>query len=972
MKKARFIMSLILMLTAGLFFNRIAFADNTEEIIPFGLNNPFSSPDSDVGSLEKCLKPNSSLKVKSSFVERHIEPDVLKRCLPNGVKHMDNINDIGINVISQHFPRRYCEYDCAKKKDRELPYFGLEEDSHRNHEIAVQLYINGFDNYFWAAIEPSSTKFFPGDITIIDAERRPYLPNSEEGFAEWQKWLSAMFDYLDAHAATDNLLYIQLGNESDGDYRKKTGADPQNRDDYHWLAHAKLIENSYKIIRERAPKAKIAIGTTGGNSVMIGGFQRPVLEYLSGKIDEEGKIVHREKRCDGTGCFDVYDYHDFSGYKDYREWEACRSRDCILKSPGYFRDLLNSSGFLDKGLVVQQGGTYTGQDNKINKEYQTEEDQSAYLVKRGVYLLSQGVEAIQSVTYIEHFGFHNTIHSWFTLMGLTYNGTPTPGEIPPYLPEPSQKIKNDYGNVCNKYPDKYKPWCEYRNNQNICDGQLPCPDPGKDIKKLSWFSQKKLIEILNDSDYLRLENVNTDVPNTFAYKLIKNDTQKPVYVVWWDWWKDYPRGENGVEGCKTTHKGNYADMDKCVNELDKDLMSKKIILHFSSARKIKVTESLPKHTVGAQVNDYNDSFNFYDINDKDDGVSDNNYTITLGKKPIYIEEIADNFPVACVVKSNQTVQAGALVLLDGSCSSDSDGDPLTYQWTQVAGAPVDLQNSNMSVSSFVAPGIIAIKNKRFSFIVAMVSPVVVEFFKSFFANGAENNNDDFDFQLVVSSNNKSSAVPAKVTIISPPVPVASISVTSPSNGNIISPNSKIEVRAKAKGENIKSVYFVVNGQKYRGLYNKREDFYFFNWNVPYGYSKSYDIEAQLTAYPVKKSEIIVKSKLITVYSSAAPTISVINIQNNQTIKPKQKIIVGAVFSPNDIGIAKVEFIITGNDKTKKQVDSNPNKEGIYSFVWTVPNVSKTSYQIQANGYTNTVDGKHVLASQSEVVTARVE
>lgn len=960
------------MLTAGLFFNRTAFADNTEKIIPFGLNNPFNPSDSDAGSLEKCLKPNSSLMVKGSFVERHIEPDVLKRCIPGGVKYMENIKDIGINVISQHFPRRYCEYDCAKKKDRELPYFGLEEGGHRNHEIPVQLYINGFNNYFWAAVEHSSTKYFPGDITIIDAEKHPYLPNSLGGFAEWQSWLSAMFDYLDAHTAIDKLLYIQLGNESDGDYRKKRDAEPQNRDDYHWLGYAKLIENSYKIIRERAPKAKIAIGAMGGGSVVIDGFQRPVLEYLSGKIDEEGKIVNREKRCSGTGCFDVYDYHDFSGHKDYREWAACRPRSCVLKSPGYFRNLLNETGFFDKGLVIQQGGTYTGEDNKINKEYQTEEDQSAYLVKRGVYLLSHGVRAIQSVTYIEHFGFHDTIHSWFTLMGLTYNGTPTPGEIPPYLPEPSQKMKNDYGNACNKYPNKHKSWCEYRNNQNVCDGQFPCPDPGKDIKKLSWFSQKKLIEILKGFDYLRVENVNTGVPNTFVYKLIKNDTQKPVYVVWWDWWKDYPRKEAETEECKKAHTGDYISMDKCVNELDKEKISKSVTLNFADVGRIKVTEALPKHTVGAQVNDYNTGFNFYETNDKDDGSSDNNYTITLGKKPIYIEEIADNLPVACVINPEQTVHAGALVLLDGSCSSDSDGDSLTYQWTQVSGAPVDLQNSNMVISSFVAPGIIAVKNKNYSFVAAIVSSVVVEFFKSIFANGAENNNDDFDFQLVVSSNNRSNAVPAKVTVISPPALPASISVTSPSNGNILSPNSKTEIIAKAKGENIKSVYFIINGQKHRGLYNRRENLYFFNWNVPYGYSKTYEIEAQLTAYPVKKSEIIVKSKLITVYSSAAPTISVINIQNNQTIKPKQKIIIGAVLSPNDIGVTKVEFIITGNDKTKKQVDSNPNKEGIYSFVWTVPNVSKTSYQIQANSYTNTTDGGHVLVSQSEVVTARVE
>ena len=36
------------------------------------------------------------------------------------------------------------------------------------------------------------------------------------------KWLGAMFDYLNDHNATSKLAYVQIGNESDGDYAKKT------------------------------------------------------------------------------------------------------------------------------------------------------------------------------------------------------------------------------------------------------------------------------------------------------------------------------------------------------------------------------------------------------------------------------------------------------------------------------------------------------------------------------------------------------------------------------------------------------------------------------------------------------------------------------------------------------------------------------------------------------------------------------
>ncbi|NLG41867.1 MAG: hypothetical protein GX547_01365 [Phycisphaerae bacterium] len=55
--------------------------------------------------------------------------------------------------------------------------------------------------------------------------------------------------------------------------------------------------------------------------------------------------------------------------------------------------------------------------------------------------------------------------------------------------------------------------------------------------------------------------------------------------------------------------------------------------------------------------------------------------------------------------ADQTVSAGSTVTLNGTGSSDADGDPLTFQWTQTAGTSVTLNNANTATASFTAPNI---------------------------------------------------------------------------------------------------------------------------------------------------------------------------------------------------------------------------------------------------------------------------
>lgn len=62
----------------------------------------------------------------------------------------------------------------------------------------------------------------------------------------------------------------------------------------------------------------------------------------------------------------------------------------------------------------------------------------------------------------------------------------------------------------------------------------------------------------------------------------------------------------------------------------------------------------------------------------------------------------DNVPPVAWAQSEETAPGGSVVLLDGSGSSDGDGDPLTYAWVQTAGTSVTLTDADRALASFTA------------------------------------------------------------------------------------------------------------------------------------------------------------------------------------------------------------------------------------------------------------------------------
>lgn len=62
----------------------------------------------------------------------------------------------------------------------------------------------------------------------------------------------------------------------------------------------------------------------------------------------------------------------------------------------------------------------------------------------------------------------------------------------------------------------------------------------------------------------------------------------------------------------------------------------------------------------------------------------------------------------------QTVAENSLVALDGTGSSDPDGGPLGYTWTQVAGPSVSLSNALVAAPTFTAPDVVGSVDLVFS------------------------------------------------------------------------------------------------------------------------------------------------------------------------------------------------------------------------------------------------------------------
>ena len=122
-------------------------------------------------------------------------------------------------------------------------------------------------------------------------------------------------------------------------------------------------------------------------------------------------------------------------------------------------------------------------------------------------------------------------------------------------------------------------------------------DPGYGIKKLSYYTYKKMVEVLEGSDWDNIEIIQ-ESDNICVYKFIKTDTGRSVWVAWND-----------------------------------NKEQKEITISGISSKNVMIIEIVPKYESGKAMSDYNTAFQTDTLS-----VSGGSVSFYLKEVPVFVEE----------------------------------------------------------------------------------------------------------------------------------------------------------------------------------------------------------------------------------------------------------------------------------------------------------------------------------------------
>jgi hypothetical protein len=231
--------------------------------------------------------------------------------------------------------------------------------------------------------------------------------------------------------------------------------------------------------------------------------------------------------------FDTFNFHIYGQDYDYgRNPIAGPGGTQAGPSISEVKALLAKYGYSNVGFIITEAGTFSG--NGVNKT-QTEKSQAISLIKRYVYPISEGVGGIY----------------WLQI---------------------------EYGKFLAGMGDFAK---------------MSLMDINRN-KKLSYYAYKKMVEVLDGSDWANIQIIQ-ESDGIYIYKFTKKG--KPIWVAWND-----------------------------------NNQSKTINLNIGNIKSIKITEAVPKYNSGKEITNFNAAFNT-----ESKTVQNNQITLTLNDVPVFIE-----------------------------------------------------------------------------------------------------------------------------------------------------------------------------------------------------------------------------------------------------------------------------------------------------------------------------------------------
>jgi len=282
--------------------------------------------------------------------------------------------------------------------------------------------------------------------------------------------------------------------------------------------------------------------------VIIGGFGSQLPEKFIKRFEIGYAPILKELN---GQYIDILDFHWYGNALGHYQIIDPTEQEDILD---YIRSILDSYGFPpDLPIWITEMGSFSGHTTDFDYEYQSEQQQAIDYFKRFIYALSKGVKKVfPAFGLIEGWKDEDT---YFDQTGLIYDGV------------------GSY-------------------------------DLGFGVKKLGYFTYKKMTEELSGADFSTLTQVSEDIndENLHLFKVFKNG--RAIFIAWWDYFEDpyYNPGETRI-----------------------------ITLNQLMSSRVTVTSITPDVESGSDVTDYATAFNTKTYN-----ISEESLTIEISESPVLI------------------------------------------------------------------------------------------------------------------------------------------------------------------------------------------------------------------------------------------------------------------------------------------------------------------------------------------------